>query len=60
MVSIKIIFGDSRNMQEIPDNSVHLVTTSPPYYNAPFDFPGLFESYDEYLGMLRAVGKELF
>lgn len=27
----KIIIGDSRNMQEIPDKSVHLMITSPPY-----------------------------
>ena len=27
----KIILGDSRNMNEIPDNSVHLIVTSPPY-----------------------------
>ena len=60
MVSIKIVFGDARNMKEIPDNSVHLVVTSPPYYNAPFDFPGLFNSYDEYLELLESVGKEIY
>ncbi len=27
----KIIFGDSRKMDEIDDESVHLVVTSPPY-----------------------------
>ncbi|HII60849.1 DNA-methyltransferase [Pyrococcus horikoshii] len=59
MVEIKIVFGSSENMEEIPDNSVHLVVTSPPYYNAPFDFPGLFSSYEEYLNLLRKVGKEL-
>ncbi len=60
MVHIKVIFGDARNMKELPNESVHLVVTSPPYYNAPFDFPGLFKSYDEYLDLLRSVGKELF
>jgi site-specific DNA-methyltransferase (adenine-specific)/site-specific DNA-methyltransferase (cytosine-N4-specific) len=59
MVFIKVIFGSSENMKEVQDNSVHLVVTSPPYYNAPFDFPGLFSSYDEYLDLLRKVGKEL-
>jgi len=59
MVFIKVIFGSSENMKEVQDNSVHLVVTSPPYYNAPFDFPGLFSSYDEYLNLLRKVGKEL-
>ncbi len=59
MVFIKVIFGSSENMKEVQDNSVHLVVTSPPYYNAPFDFPGLFNSYDEYLDLLRKVGREL-
>lgn len=59
MVFIKVIFGSSEIMKEVQDNSVHLVVTSPPYYNAPFDFPGLFSSYDEYLDLLRKVGKEL-
>jgi len=27
----KIIFGDSRHMQQIADNSVDLIVTSPPY-----------------------------
>ncbi len=27
----RIIFGDSRRMSELPDGSVHLVVTSPPY-----------------------------
>jgi len=55
----KIIFGDARDMHEISDNSVHLVVTSPPYFNAPFDYPDLFKSYDEYLDLIRAVAKEL-
>jgi DNA modification methylase len=33
-LSTKIIIGDSRKMKEVPDNSVHLVVTSPPYFNA--------------------------
>ena len=28
----KIIFGDSRKMSEVKDASVHLVITSPPYW----------------------------
>jgi len=46
-------------MKEIPSGSVHLVVTSPPYFNAPFDYPGLFKDYDEFLGLIRAVAKEL-
>ncbi|MEM2105913.1 MAG: site-specific DNA-methyltransferase [Candidatus Bathyarchaeia archaeon] len=55
----KIIFGDCRKMKEIPDSSIHLVVTSPPYFNAPFDYPDLFESYSAFLDMIRAVAKEL-
>ncbi|MEM5867597.1 MAG: DNA methyltransferase [Candidatus Aenigmatarchaeota archaeon] len=55
----KIIFGDCRDMREIPDHSVHLMVTSPPYFNAPFDYPGLFKDYDEFLDLMRAVAKEL-
>lgn len=29
----KVFFKDSRNMQDIPDNSVALIVTSPPYFN---------------------------
>lgn len=47
-------------MREIPDNSVHFMVTSPPYYNAPFDYPDLFKSYDSFLEMIRDFGKELY
>lgn len=57
---IKIIFGDSSNMREVQDNSIGLVITSPPYYNTPYDFPDLFPSYDDYLNLLKNVGKEIF
>lgn len=46
-------------MEEIPNGSVHLVVTSPPYFNAPFDYPDLFESYSAFLAMIRDVAKEL-
>jgi site-specific DNA-methyltransferase (adenine-specific)/site-specific DNA-methyltransferase (cytosine-N4-specific) len=59
MVSIRVVFGSSENMKEVPSSSIHLVVTSPPYYNAPFDFPNLFSSYDEFLKLLKSVGKEL-
>ncbi|MEM2143940.1 MAG: site-specific DNA-methyltransferase [Candidatus Jordarchaeaceae archaeon] len=55
----KVIFGDCRNMTEISDKAVHLVVTSPPYFNAPFDYPELFESYSTFLNMIRDVAKEL-
>jgi len=55
----KLIFGDAENMKEIEDKSVHLVVTSPPYFNAPFDYPDLFESYYAYLDKMRKIAKEL-
>ncbi|MEM0172768.1 MAG: site-specific DNA-methyltransferase [Thermoproteota archaeon] len=55
-----IVFGDSRNMKELPDGSVHLVVTSPPYFNAPFDYPDLFKDYDEFLGLMRDVAREIY
>jgi len=38
----KLIFGDAENMKELEDGSVHLVVTSPPYFNAPFDYPDIY------------------
>lgn len=29
----KVFYEDSRNMSNIPDNSIHLIITSPPYFN---------------------------
>ena len=55
----KLIFGDSENMKELQDGSVHLVVTSPPYFNAPFDYPDLFRDYDEYLNKMERVAEEL-
>jgi DNA modification methylase len=47
-------------MEEIPDESVHLMVTSPPYFNAPFDYKGLFKNYDQYLGVLKKFSKETY
>jgi len=59
-VFIKVVFGSSENMSELGSSSVHLVVTSPPYYNAPYDFPGLFSSYGEFLELLKRVGREVY
>ncbi len=56
----KVIFGNSMNMAELPDESVHLIVTSPPYFNAPFDYKGLFKNYDQYLGVLKRMANESF
>ena len=54
----KIYHKSSENMSELPDNSVHLMVTSPPY--------NVGKEYDddlttgEYLGMLRRVWTEVY
>lgn len=47
-------------MHELARESIHLTVTSPPYYNAPFDYPGMYRDYEEYLGMLSRVIDELY
>ncbi len=47
-------------MHELARESVDLVVTSPPYYNAPFDYAGMYRDYDEYLGLLSKVADELY
>lgn len=56
----KIIFADCRDMKEIKDGEVQLVVTSPPYFNAPFDYKGFFKNYDEFLQLIKDVAKELW
>jgi len=60
ITSHRLIIGDSSSMQEIPDKSVHLMVTSPPYFNAPFDYKGLFKSYNRYLQLLSDVAGEVY
>lgn len=60
MTSHILIVGDAKRMEEIENESVHLVVTSPPYFNAPFDYKDRFSTYDSYLELLREVAKELF
>lgn len=54
----KIILGSSENMKEIPDNSVHLMITSPPY-NVSKEYDEDL-SFEEYLQMLRNVFEETY
>lgn len=56
----KLIIGNCMDMSEIPDGAVHLAVTSPPYFNAPFDYKDLFKNYEQFLGVLRKVAKEAF
>ncbi len=56
----KVIFGNCMSMEEISDQSIHLMVTSPPYFNAPFDYQGLFKSYGQFLGVLRKFARETY
>ena len=56
----KLILGDCASMEEIPDESVHLMVSSPPYFNAPFDYEGSFENYDKYLELLHCFARETY
>jgi DNA modification methylase len=53
-----LVHGDVReSIKEIPDESIHLTFTSPPYYNAR-DY-SLYKSYEEYLQLLTSIFKEV-
>jgi DNA modification methylase len=59
----KLIVGDARRMDEVPDASVALVVTSPPYfagkeYEQALGESGVPATYLEYLQMLREVFAE--
>lgn len=60
MTRHKLIIGNCMSMREIEDNSVHLMVTSPPYFNAPFDYKGVFDDYDHYLTMLMKCASEVY
>jgi DNA modification methylase len=57
-----IIHGDSRQMNLLPDRSVHLVITSPPYWQLK-DYGtenqiGFHDSYESYINNLNLVWRE--
>ena len=58
----RVIIGDSRVMKEVADESVHLVVTSPPYWQLK-DYGdgkqiGFSDSYEEYINNLNLVWNE--
>lgn len=60
----KIIIGDSRKMLELEDASVHLVVTSPPYwqlkdYGADSQI-GFNDTYEKYINNLNLVWQECY
>ena len=59
-----IINGDSRKMDELQDKSVHLIVTSPPYWQLK-DYGsesqiGFNDSYEQYINNLNLVWKECY
>ena len=58
----RVILGDSRRMTALPDASVHLVVTSPPYWQLKdygrADQIGYHDSYAEYVNHLNLVWDE--
>ncbi|SFE43490.1 DNA-methyltransferase [Thermoflexibacter ruber] len=54
----KIILGNAENMQELPDNCIHLMISSPPY-NVTKEYDEDL-SLSEYLEMLYKVFKETY
>lgn len=58
------INGDSRQMNLIPDKSVHLIITSPPYWQlkdyGTEDQIGFHDSYETYINNLNLVWKECY
>jgi len=62
---LEVIHGDSRNLKGIPDASVGLVVTSPPYWNkadygSGKDNLGKIDSYPAFIESTRAVWRECF
>lgn len=64
MTEHRIIFGDSRSLNEIKDKSVQLIITSPPYWQLK-DYGtenqiGFNDSYEEYINNLNLIWKECY
>jgi|SRR2546425_791386 len=57
---VRVFFGDLRKMTstEVADGEVSLIATSPPYFNAPFDYPDLFPSYEDYLDLIKSFASQ--
>lgn len=60
----RIILGDSRDMDAVPDESVHLVVTSPPYWTLK-EYPsrqgqlGAVDDFDDFLEELDKVWRHV-
>lgn len=64
MTEHKIIFGDSRSLNQVEDKSVQLIVTSPPYWQlkdyGTEDQIGFNDNYEEYINNLNLVWKECY
>jgi len=63
-IKTTIIIGDSRRMDEVKDESVHLVITSPPYWQLK-DYGngsqiGFNDTYEDYINNLNLVWRECY
>lgn len=63
--SHRLINGDARDLSFLPDESVHLVVTSPPYWNLKRyqenpDQLGHIQDYEAFLGELDKVWRHVF
>lgn len=60
----KIVFGDSRCLNEVKDKSMHLIITSPPYWQlkdyGSLDQIGFNDSYEDYINNLNLVWQECY
>ena len=65
MTSQLLYHGDARDIRFIPDQSVHLVLTSPPYFNLKEyrkgqNQLGILEDYQEFVDELEKVWRECY
>ena len=65
MTNQKLFHGDARSLSFIPDKSVHLVLTSPPYFNLKEyrrgeNQLGIINDYQEFVDELAKVWKECY
>jgi len=61
----RLVNGDARDLSFIPDESIHLVLTSPPYwnlkrYNENPDQMGHIDNYEAFLAELKKVWEHVF
>lgn len=58
-----VVIGDSRHMTEVPDSSVQLIVTSPPYFDVK-DYGaeniGSLDDFNEYLQEMQTVFRECY